>query len=64
MPFAEITIIEGRPIDKKAALVERVTEAIVEALDAPRDAVRVCIREVPADNWGIAGKTYAEVRGK
>lgn len=55
MPFAEITIIEGRSKKKKAALIAKVTDAIVDSLDAPIESVRVCIREIPADNWGIAG---------
>ncbi|CCQ72616.1 2-hydroxymuconate tautomerase [Magnetospira sp. QH-2] len=62
MPFAEITIIEGRSVEKKTALIEKVTDAIVEALDAPKETVRICIREVPADNWGIGGKPYGQVR--
>ncbi|MGB0671749.1 MAG: 2-hydroxymuconate tautomerase [Rhodospirillales bacterium] len=64
MPFAEITIIEGRPTEKKVALIAKVTDAIHEALGAPMESIRVCVREVPGDNWGIGGKTFNEVRRK
>jgi 4-oxalocrotonate tautomerase len=62
MPFAEVTIIEGRTKDQKAAVIKKVTDALVEALDAPIETVRVCIREVPAENWGIAGTPKSEIK--
>jgi len=57
MPFAQLYIIEGRTEDQKRALIEKVTAAIVEAVDAPQENVRVWIQEVPKENWGIAGRT-------
>lgn len=57
MPIAMINIIEGRDDEKKALLIEKVTEAICESLDAPIEAVRVIINEVPKTQFGIAGKT-------
>ena len=56
MPFVEVTMIEGRTAQSKAKLIEMVTDAVVEAIGAPIETVRVCIREVPGENWGIAGK--------
>ena len=55
MPFAQITMLAGRSDDKKRAVIEKVTDALVEALDAPRESVRVCILEVPDTQWGIGG---------
>lgn len=55
MPIVEINMIEGRPADKKRKLIASVTDAVVETLDVPRETVRVLIREVPAENWGVAG---------
>ncbi|WP_226554064.1 2-hydroxymuconate tautomerase [Celeribacter naphthalenivorans] len=55
MPFIEVTLVEGRTPEMKAKLIEKVTEATVEAIGAPIEAVRVCIREVPPENWGVAG---------
>ena len=56
MPLVEITMIEGRNIIQKAALIEKVTDAVVEAVGAPIQSIRVCIREIPGENWGVAGK--------
>ncbi|PPE70334.1 4-oxalocrotonate tautomerase family protein [Caldimonas thermodepolymerans] len=55
MPFAQIFLIEGRTEEQKKAVIEKVTQALVEAVDAPAANVRVLITEVPKENWGIAG---------
>jgi len=55
MPFAQIFLIEGRSEDQMRAVIEKVTDALVDALGAPRDRVRVWIQEVPATHWGIGG---------
>lgn len=63
MPFAQIYMIEGRPEEQKRAVIEKVTQVLVDAVGAPRDSVRVLIHDVPAENWGIAGTT-AKSRGR
>ena len=55
MPFAQIYILEGRTEEQKRAVIEKVTQALVEAVGAPKETVRVWIAEVPKENWGIAG---------
>lgn len=56
MPLVEVTIIEGRPPERKRALIKEVTDAVEHSLDAPRSSIRVVIREVPAAHWGIGGE--------
>lgn len=55
MPFAQIYLLEGRTEAQKRAVIEKVTQALVEAVGAPVNNVRVWIQEVPKENWGIAG---------
>lgn len=55
MPFAQIYLIEGRSEEQKRAVIEKVTAALVEAVGAPKENVRVWIQDVPKENWGIAG---------
>ena len=57
MPLVEITLIEGRTADAKGRLIAKVTDAIVEAIEAPRDSVRIILREIPALHFGAGGKT-------
>ncbi len=61
MPLAHIHILEGRTEDQKRAVIEKVTAALVEALDAPEQSVRVLIQEVPKTNWGIAGQSAKDL---
>lgn len=55
MPFAQIYILEGRTDEQKQAVIEKVTQALVEAVGVPANTVRVLIQDVPKANWGIAG---------
>jgi 4-oxalocrotonate tautomerase len=55
MPIAHIQILEGRTEEQKRAVIEKVTQALVDALDAPVQTVRVLISDVPKSNWGIGG---------
>lgn len=63
MPLAQITMIEGRTEEQKEKLIAAVTEAIMSAVGAPRENVRVAIYELPKTNWGIGGKS-AKVLGR
>ncbi|MDD2796326.1 2-hydroxymuconate tautomerase [Acidocella sp.] len=55
MPIVEVTMMEDRSFAAKEAMVEKVTVALMETLGAPRDAVRVIIREVPPWHFAAAG---------
>lgn len=61
MPLAQITMVEGRTEDQKRAVLEKVTEALMEAVGAPRETIRVVIQEVPKTNWGIGGKSMKDL---
>lgn len=61
MPFAQIFLMEGRTEDQKRAVIEKVTEALMDAVGAPRENVRVWIQDVPKTNWGIAGKSAKDL---
>ncbi len=55
MPFAQIYMVVGRTPEQKKAVIEKVSQALVEATGAPIANVRVWIHEMPKENWGIAG---------
>ncbi len=60
MPIVEITMAEGRPPEKVRALITAVTDAVVDAIGAPKQNVRVVIREVPKTHWAAGDVTLAE----
>jgi 4-oxalocrotonate tautomerase len=55
MPLVEVTMIEGRTRDQKRALMAQVTDAVEQSIGAPRETIRVIIREVPAEHWAVGG---------
>jgi 4-oxalocrotonate tautomerase len=61
MPFAQIYMIEGRTVEQKRAVIQKVTAALVEATGAPKETVRVWIQDVPKENWGIAGESAKDL---
>jgi 4-oxalocrotonate tautomerase len=59
MPVINVTLIEGRTVEAKVKLIKAITNAVVESINAPKEAVRVIINEVPPWHFGAAG----EVKG-
>ena len=55
MPIVDITLIEGRAAEKKRALIWEVTDTVERVLGVPRESIRVVLREVPAEHYGVAG---------
>ncbi len=64
MPLIEVTMVEGRTAEQLRALISALTTAAVETVDAPRENVRVVVREVPATHWAAGDVTIAERRTK
>ena len=63
MPFVQVTMVSGRTVDQKHALIAGLTEAVTAALGTPAERVRVAIYEVSQDDWGIGGLPHSVVRG-
>jgi len=55
MPCVRIDLWPGRDKEKKKELIEKITSAVVDAIDCSTEAVQVIINEVDKDNWGIGG---------
>ena len=61
MPIVQISMIAGRTPEKKEELMKKVTEAIVDALQIPRDRVRIILNEVPKENIGYGGVPLSKI---
>jgi 4-oxalocrotonate tautomerase len=64
MPLVQVTMVRGRTVEQKHALIASVSAAVAQALSTPIERVRVAIYEVSADEWGIGGKPYSVTRGE
>lgn len=60
MPIVQIEILEGRTVEQKRKMVEKVTEALVESINCSRDAVWVIIREMKKENFSTGGKLWMD----
>jgi 4-oxalocrotonate tautomerase len=56
MPIIHVNLMEGRPKEKVAEVIENITTTVAETLDAPVESIRVLVTEIPKTHWGKAGK--------
>ena len=59
MPTLEVYLAAGHSEASKATLIGGLTQATVDAIGAPAEAVRVLLSELPATHFGIGGKSAA-----
>lgn len=60
MPIVQIHLLEGRSTDKKRAMAQKVTDAIVEAIGCPADAVKIIISDMARHDYAEAGRLHAD----
>jgi 4-oxalocrotonate tautomerase len=67
MPFVNIRIVReviaDDPEGKKAAITDKVTDAISTAAGVPADAGWVVFEEVAAKDWYVGGTSVEALRG-
>lgn len=61
MPIIEVNIFEGRTGQQKRDMISAVTQAVARTLDVPDANVRIIIRELNKEDFGIGGKTALEL---
>lgn len=58
MPYVNIKITrDGATAEQKKALIEGVTQLLVDTLDKNPATTTVIIDEIDTDNWGIGGQS-------
>ncbi|SDM51909.1 2-hydroxymuconate tautomerase [Sediminibacillus halophilus] len=60
MPYVTVKMLEGRNDEQKKALVEKVTEAVVETTGASKDKVAVFIEEMSKNDYAVGGKRLSD----
>ena len=61
MPIINVQMMEGRPKEKIAEVIQNITNTVSETLDAPKENIRVIVTESPKTHWGKAGKPMSEI---
>lgn len=62
MPFVTIKILAGHPQERKNEISRRVTEAISELAQLPKEAVWVVFEDVGAEDWYVGAATVASLK--
>ncbi|EHQ90239.1 2-hydroxymuconate tautomerase [Desulfosporosinus youngiae] len=60
MPIVQIDLLEGRTLDQKRLLVEKVTQAIMESTGAPAESISIILRDMARENYAKAGKLASD----
>ncbi|WP_342433631.1 2-hydroxymuconate tautomerase [Neobacillus sp. FSL H8-0543] len=60
MPYVTVKMLEGRTEEQKKALVEKVTAAVSETVDAPKENIVVFIEEMPKNHYAVGGKRFSD----
>lgn len=55
MPILQVEILKGRTVEQKREMVRKVTAAVTETLNCPKEAVSIIIREMEWENFAKAG---------
>ena len=62
MPFVNIRILKGHSQERKDEMSRRVTAAISEVAQLPKEAIWVVFEDVTAEDWYIGGTTVAALK--
>ena len=55
MPILQVEMIKGRTVEQKREMVKKVTDAVTETLNCPKEAVTIIIREMEMEDFAKAG---------
>jgi 4-oxalocrotonate tautomerase len=55
MPVVRVAFYEGRSVEKKRAIAEAITDALVRIGGSKRDGVHVIFENIAKENWVIGG---------
>jgi 4-oxalocrotonate tautomerase len=61
MPIVQISLVQGRTLEKKEELIKKVTDAIVDTLKIPKDRVHIVLNEISKENIGHGGIPLSKI---
>ena len=62
MPFVNIRILKGHSQQRKDEISRRVTAAMSEVAELPKEAIWVVFEDVTAEDWYVGATTVAELK--
>ena len=61
MPTVQISLLPGRTPEKKEQLIKKVTDAIAESLEIPKERVHILLYELPKENIAHGGVPLSKI---
>jgi 4-oxalocrotonate tautomerase len=62
MPTIRVELLEGRTPEQKTALVQALTQAVVDSLGSKAESVDIVLFDIPRQNWATGGVQWSEPR--
>lgn len=62
MPFVNIRILAGHSQARKDEIAKRITEAISEVAELPKDVIWVVFDDVTTDNWFVGSSSVTRLQ--
>ena len=62
MPFVSVRIVEGHSRERKNEMARRITEAVSEIAQVPKEIVWLTFEDVPAGEWYIGADSVEQLR--
>ena len=60
MPYVNITWLEGRTVDQKRKVAQRVTQVLLEEAGAKSESTHIVFVDLPTTNFATGGVTVAD----
>ena len=55
MPLMQVTMLQGRTVEQKRKIAQRITDTMVEEAGARREAIMVAFHEVSKESYASGG---------
>ena len=60
MPITQFDLLKGKSVEQKRVLADKITPACVDALQCPRDAVTIVLRDMEPTDYSVGGTLFAD----
>jgi 4-oxalocrotonate tautomerase len=64
MPILRVSMFDGRSIDKKRQLVQKLTEVVTTVCEVEPEHVTIVFDEVSRENWASGGTLVGDRKAK
>jgi 4-oxalocrotonate tautomerase len=60
MPMVQITMLEGRTVEQKRKIAQRITDVLVEEAGTKREGIMIAFNEVSKESYSSGGVLIAD----